>query len=1109
VNQANGPAPARAGSPPTAEAAGPFDDPVVLAAVEEYLNALEAGCEPDREALLARHAQVAGALTGYLDALHFVHAAGSELDGSRARAKPEGAAAEEPIPSLGDFRILREIGRGGMGVVYEAQQLSLARRVALKILPFAAALDPRQQQRFKNEAQAAAQLHHPNIVPVHAIGCERGVHYYAMQFVEGQSLACLIRQLRGQLGTTPGKLYPGEAGSEEPIEGATAVAALTVDDSASELRGALVAGPATLPPAGLPLGQWLWSKDYFRAAARLGLQAAEALEHAHQVGVVHRDIKPANLLLDVRGNLWVADFGLAQVRGDTRLTMSGDLLGTLRYMSPEQVQGQRRLVDQRSDIYSLGTTLYELATLQPAFSQQDRQELLRRIALEDAPRPRRLNPLLPAELETILNKAMAKEPECRYASAGELVEDLRRFLEERPILARPPTVLQQTSRWLRRHRAVAASGVAMLVLAALSSLTIAWIVWREKGKTESALTEARNNYALALEQEQRAQAAYRVAHDSLERYYTTVSENRLLNKPGLQPLRKELLSAAAEFYRQLAENGQHDPKATAERALALFRLGYITAETTSAARGAELYREGIPLLEAVLDKQSNRSSYVSALASAYRMQGILCRQTGDPEAAGRALQHALELNRQLLAEDAGNAQYRREFARSILSLGILLEDKGQLDPAVENCQQAQESFDRLVKEHPDLILYRLEQADCANNLGLCYRAQGRRTQAEQALKGALGTYRQLKREHPEDPEFAFSIATVCLNLGVLQVESRRPAQAEEAYAEAAAVSQQLVQDNPTVMEYRAGLAKAKLNLGDLYLTQAQLKKAEACLQEAEELLAELARREPKIVEFQDSRAWALASLGTVYRQKKDFTRAEAAYREVITLRERLCREHPELHKLEAALGSVHGNRGNLLRESGRPLEALESFARAIRIQESIVSKHHDDALTRQALSNSYGGQALALVQLHRDAEAVPAWDRAIELDTGKHGPVSRIHRANTLVRLGENFRALADMDRLCAEPALPSDLLYSAAHVYALAAAASGHDSGAAPREQQAVREQAACQAVRVLARARQSGFFRSAANRGLLKKDKDLSALRSREDFQKLIEQIERQPDP
>jgi serine/threonine protein kinase len=369
-----------------------------------------------------------------------------------------------------------------MGIVYEAEQVSLGRRVALKVLPFAAALDPKQLHRFKIEAQAAAHLQHQNIVPVYAVGCERGVHFYAMQFIDGQTVAALIRELRRDSGRGPKRpnqpspslspvanklMFGGGGSAPQPCGDGPATGPYAPPSAARPLSAEMT------PPTRAALSTERSTKDraYFRTVACLGVQAAEALEHAHQLGVVHRDIKPANLLVDVRGNLWITDFGLAHCQNQAGLTMSGDLVGTLRYMSPEQALAKRVLVDHHTDIYSLGTTLYELLTLEYAFDGRDREELLRQITLEEPPLPRHWDKSIPAELEIIVLKAMEKNPIHRYGTAQGLADDLKRWLTGEPIQARRPNAWQRTVKWVRRRPALAgflaASGVAALALLGL------------------------------------------------------------------------------------------------------------------------------------------------------------------------------------------------------------------------------------------------------------------------------------------------------------------------------------------------------------------------------------------------------------------------------------------------------------------------------------------------------------------------------------------------------------------------------------------------------------------------------------------------------------------
>src|SRR5262245_2513128 len=338
-------------------------DPRMQELVEDFAARWQAGDRIAVDAFAAEHPEQAEQLRVILPAVAVLAELGSVAARSGLSVPPTAGADAEPTPGiLGDFQILREVGRGGMGVVYEATQISLNRRVALKVLPFAATLDAKRLQRFKNEAQAAAQLHHTNIVPVFGVGCERGVNYYAMQFIEGETLARVIADCRLPISEFKD---PAPTAEYQPAESVP-----PIGNRQSGIGN-------TLPVAALSTYRSGPGKEHFRQVARWGIQAAEALEHAHDAGVVHRDIKPANLLVDERANLWITDFGLAQIVTGEGLTMTGDLVGTLRYMSPEQALAKRIQIDHRTDIYSLGATLYELLTLQPAFTGEDRQELLR------------------------------------------------------------------------------------------------------------------------------------------------------------------------------------------------------------------------------------------------------------------------------------------------------------------------------------------------------------------------------------------------------------------------------------------------------------------------------------------------------------------------------------------------------------------------------------------------------------------------------------------------------------------------------------------------------------------------------------------------------------
>jgi WD40 repeat protein len=373
--------------------------------------------------------------------------------------RPRAAPEQPALVQLGDFRIVREIGRGGMGIVYEAVQQSLGRRVALKVLSGGSQLDATQRQRFRHEAQAAARLHHTNIVPVFGVGEQDGIPYYAMQIVEGQGLDRVLAKEQKERASQPTSIGSSPSGTP---------------DLAS----------------------------YWRVA-RIGLQAAEALAHAHSQGVLHRDVKPSNLLLDEQGTVWMTDFGLAKAEGLEGLTETGDLVGTLRYLAPERFERQ---ADGRSDVYALGLTLYELLTLRPAFDEVERGRLIRQVSQGEPPRPRSIEPHIPLDLETVVLKAIEREPARRYQTAADFADDLRCFLDARPVKARRIGLLERGLRWCRRNPWIAALGtsVFLLLLGVIAASLIGY------HNTREALQDAR-----------KAEEKERLARQQVQAHYYT------------------------------------------------------------------------------------------------------------------------------------------------------------------------------------------------------------------------------------------------------------------------------------------------------------------------------------------------------------------------------------------------------------------------------------------------------------------------------------------------------------------------------------------------------------------------------------------------------------
>jgi serine/threonine protein kinase/WD40 repeat protein len=445
----------------------------------EFVERRRKGEHPTVEEYAGRHPDLADAIRELFPALLTIERLKPDPDVTLENSARTGHVEDALPVRLGDYRILREVGRGGMGVVYEAEQESLGRRVALKVLGPWAGVHEAQILRFRREARAAAGLHHTNIVPVFSVGEHEGRHYYTMQFIHGTGLHQVIHELR-QLERD------GAAGSAAGPEDATAVgnATRSLEAAGSEVDPARGARSRTSPSgAQSPRG-------FVRGVARIGLQIAEALAHAHELGVLHRDIKPSNILLDAQGHAWVTDFGLAKAVNDDDLTHTGDLVGTLRYMAPERLHGR---CDARSDVYALGLTLYELLARRPAFPDSDRHALMHKVARVEPPRLASLAPGIPRDLATIVQKSIEKAPGDRYRTAAAMADDLRRFLEDRPIAARRAGPVERLIRWSRRHPGMAALTAlvaALLVTVATISTTAALLLRDRQAEVERQLWEA-------------------------------------------------------------------------------------------------------------------------------------------------------------------------------------------------------------------------------------------------------------------------------------------------------------------------------------------------------------------------------------------------------------------------------------------------------------------------------------------------------------------------------------------------------------------------------------------------------------------------------------------
>lgn len=683
------------------------------AVAEEFTARFRQGERPSIEEYAARHPEAAEQIRGLLPSIVM-------LEQMKPQRASGGRGTEPAMPKqLGDYAIVREVGRGGMGIVYEAVQQSLGRRVALKVLPHHARLDERRLERFRIEAQAAARLHHTNIVPVFGLFESDGLQYYVMQFIDGHGLDAMSFEGRGRLATQETQALAKSTTKMPPP--------LPLPSTGRPLARPIpvAQAPASLPP--------MTNKaEYIRRAARMGMQVAQALDYAHSQGILHRDIKPANLLLDQRGTVWITDFGLAKLRENDGLTATGDLVGTLQYMAPEALHGQS---GPQSDVYSLGATLYELITRQPCFRETSPARLLKQISEQEPVRPRSLDRAIPRDLETIVLKAMAREPRDRYRTAGGLADDLSRFLEDRPIRARRSSSVERFWRWSRRNRGLAAS-----MAAAMLSLVLASVVgWWAYASTTHALVGEENRRIEAELATAHAEANMQLSLHALEEIFAAVAppddapraaigrrRSRSDGHPGspgngprpddpdtrppprhgspeghgppghadeiaqstvAQQRRSQLLEAVLAFYERFAQQNATDPKLQCEAAKAQLHVGDLLARLGETDKARQAVDRSIATFANLAKAFPKQSQYLTGLLEGYRAEALLAVDTGDQHAL-QAAAEKVQAAGERLAADFVKEGHNALLAATYADVAELCESAGDLPTALKFFEMA-------------------------------------------------------------------------------------------------------------------------------------------------------------------------------------------------------------------------------------------------------------------------------------------------------------------------------------------------------------------------------------------------------------------------------------
>jgi tetratricopeptide (TPR) repeat protein/tRNA A-37 threonylcarbamoyl transferase component Bud32 len=830
-------------------------------------------------------------------------------------AAPQDARAPQ---HLGEYRLVREIGRGGMGVVYEAEQESLGRRVALKVLPPRTLSDARHVERFQREARAAARLHHTNIVPVFAVGEEGGTHFYVMQYIEGRPLDEVIEELRR---------LRDEAG-----------APLASTDGPAPSSSGLLSDP---------------QRPFAKSVAHLGVQVADALEYAAGQGVLHRDVKPSNLLLDVWGTVWLTDFGLAKASGTPDLTRTGDLFGTLRYLAPERCEGR---ADARSDVYALGLTLYELLALRPAFDKRDEAELSRDVTTAEPPRLDWLNARLPRDLVTVVHKAMARDSADRYQTAGALAEDLRRFLDDRSIVARRPRLYEQAWRWCRRNPTIAGLLTALLVLLLLATgggVVLARQKAERRGRARQAV-EAALGQVPGFQKQARWSEAEALLAQAASRLDDADSANlrqQLEQARADLTLGKRLEDIWLRWATHVSQGKVTHAPVAAEYSAAFQEAGWEMAdeETVLAARVQEsAIRDQ---LVAALDGWASFTHDPPLRARLLRIARLADPDPGwrdrfrDPDVWG---------DRRSLERLAGEATVTELSPQLLTTLGSLLGEKAGDEEGLLRAGQRCYPADPHINFSLGLVLIRNHKpGEAVGFLRSALAVRQESSPMHRALGTALtrtGQFQEVEIAQLRALELDPGNVAAQTDLGIVFHEQGRLEEAAVAYRRA--------------LELDPRNYWASYNLAKLLCQQGHLEEAIAASRRA--------------IELDPTDAAAHNHLGLALQGQGRLEEATAAYHRAL-----------ELDPKDAA---AHCNLGNVLSRRGRPREAIDAYRRAIGVDPRYVQAHYN--------------LGTALVGQDRPEEAIDAFRYAIELDP-RFAPAhfNLGHVLQEQGRLGEAFTA--------------------------------------------------------------------------------------------------------
>jgi serine/threonine protein kinase/tetratricopeptide (TPR) repeat protein len=948
-----------------------------------------------------------------------------------ATVMTEPPPAEKPLPAAGPARFsrVRVHASGGMGRVWLARDRHLERDVALKELRPEFAGNAAVGRRFLVEARVTGRLEHPGIVPIYELVQEGDTVSYAMRFLQGRTLSEAIKAFHSCNPKSPGALE----------------------------RARLL---------------------------QVFVTVCNTVAFAHARGVLHRDLKGQNILLGDFGEVIVLDWGLAKdmkseagpelsgasgPAGPDQVdqTLPGQIMGTPHYMSPEQAAGQRERIDQRSDVYSLGAVLYELLTGQAPFADQSRAcgvktvpELLQRICEQPPTPPRQLAGAVPPPLEAICLRALAKSPDKRYPSAADLAHEVQRWLADEPVQAHPDPWTVRLGRWARRHKtAVTSLGVFLAaVVVGLAATTL--LVNQERSRTEQARARAQRNFHKAQE--------------AVDRYFTQVSEDRLLNEPGMLSLRRELLASAREFYDDLARTHERDAASRQALGETQLKLAAITRAMGDRRQALKILEDAQALFAQLARADPDADVHVLGLAQSHVSHGyqtyLLDGRSPDVEAE---LEKARDLLAKLVRKNPTRL-FRAELAHALNTIATYHGSSYKTDTKAEGVKIAQRAeaaylgavalWKQLTDEEPNDPARRNDLAGGYTNLAILYANLQDLSKSGDYLDKAMTLRRELAERYPHNLDYQENLAAVYNTLGSYYRELNRSDEAEKAFRHAATLREKLAQGNCQAVQFQQGLGKTYFNLGNLYYLQVQ------------------------------------SAAGSV--RDGQLAKSKDAYRRALDIYKRLHDDQPGELRARVDYGITLGCMGDLMSEAKKAL-AIPWYDQAVPLLEEALRQGDNSAVVRRALRNAFWGRAEARTEAGHFAEAVADWDRALELDDGAHKKEwqpkraqARLETARRLVADGQHQKAAAAVEELLKD-APSAQQKVDAARVLAVCTLAAEEE------KKDALALSYAARAVAVVRMAFMDGYFRDNPNATVLAVLRKIDAIARRPDFQKLVKEI------